>query len=858
MGNKIDEIIEKNTITADDAKDQGFSDADISILKSIKGRDEPNATLIKMDDYFNVEGVMAPFVEVYFLGKTADDKTGWVNLQPNEGHGGKFQNNFFDSMSIEDNGFLTLTLTLIDRTNYRVQRLLYNANYLLTKDQEETNRSQAVNDKIENSDLTLEVFKENPKFKTNLRIRYGYADSNTEWSSNDNRKERFDKIRYESRGGGPHNPTATARYVSASEYTSDDKKSGESLNPAKVLTQDYTQTRIMSPYEEFYIIGYNSQITTTGIKYTIKAIQPVSLFLNNYKLVQSYNKLVGTPREIMAFFMKTFNESSGITVKWFATDEKLKRIQNFKEKTLIKGKIKEEEIKDDDEDNREKSLQEEREKLNKKIKSLKALKKIYKLLSKIYSNTGFDNSEKDDFIKIAGKWEFCFNYDINLARFTEETEDSNKASGAIDYLNKTITYNPTEFILTEKTPLRIYPGFTSEDPEYFADIRSNGDFVRKCTKAVEDTKANSEFHVGSDIDSREFTVKRVISCWLSIIVALFDKEQDIEKNDKSTSGFEITVRNIIEELKKKDDSISYKQLFDQGKKIEKKIIEIEKELNEKSDIKAEVDKISGSEGKQIELVLGGLYEDSKPRYKSLSSLFSSYTSQAPSAYIEESKSDKKVITKDEEGNDRELTIEERTVPRKMTWCCLPTKDNENAKVLFYYSRPVKPKVIRSYEWGTGNPNQHCIKDLNITSETEFAIMLSNSTYVANDRSDYKASLNDKSYSASDAKDGLYFNIINKTDDILKYANENMYKGSMTILGDPSYRFYGPLQPYMFPIKIDVKLQTEQTTWSNKEESYQESALSGYYVITKITHQINSSGYYTNLEITRYPGIENDV
>lgn len=101
-------------------------------------------------------------------------------------------------------------------------------------------------------------------------------------------------------------------------------------------------------------------------------------------------------------------------------------------------------------------------------------------------------------------------------------------------------------------------------------------------------------------------------------------------------------------------------------------------------------------------------------------------------------------------------------------------------------------------------------------------------------------------------------------ELIHNLNNQVFNGSIDIPGDPFYFFDSNLRPYSYLIKIIVNRPTYydllSETISNQGEADrrygitggEKSYLSGYYVIKKITHRLDSSGYNTNLEIMKFP------
>lgn len=86
------------------------------------------------------------------------------------------------------------------------------------------------------------------------------------------------------------------------------------------------------------------------------------------------------------------------------------------------------------------------------------------------------------------------------------------------------------------------------------------------------------------------------------------------------------------------------------------------------------------------------------------------------------------------------------------------------------------------------------------------------------------------------------------------AFQAINRGAITVLGDPSLNFGGRIQPFCYPIYLDISLQNEGQTWDSSGNGIK-SVLSGYYVCSKFTHNISQSGYTTTIDVMRYPGID---
>jgi len=92
--------------------------------------------------------------------------------------------------------------------------------------------------------------------------------------------------------------------------------------------------------------------------------------------------------------------------------------------------------------------------------------------------------------------------------------------------------------------------------------------------------------------------------------------------------------------------------------------------------------------------------------------------------------------------------------------------------------------------------------------------------------------------------------------VVKNMNEGIFFGNIEIIGDPFFLFDSILQPYQYYIKLNVYRNYNEYNKSN-DKILKKSYLSGYYLVKKITHTLNKSGFKTLLAIEKYPttGIE---
>ena len=221
---------------------------------------------------------------------------------------------------------------------------------------------------------------------------------------------------------------------------------------------------------------------------------------------------------------------------------------------------------------------------------------------------------------------------------------------------------------------------------------------------------------------------------------------------------------------------------------------------------------------------------------------------------------KDVIVTDQDGNSVKA-IQKQNAYRRFTYGV--QMDGKKVKVYFYYQQPTKFKRIRKYEWGPANGKHSVITNVDIKTDNEYALLTSMST------------ITEKGASIK-SRDGHETGIITKKADYADYIaqpgdstpldqiayaySQALYKGSITIMGDPFYCFDKFVQPYTYPIYLDFRLPVSQS-WSNSSNTNKigySHFMSGFYVVTKITHDISDSGFRTILEVMSYPNITNDV
>lgn len=295
------------------------------------------------------------------------------------------------------------------------------------------------------------------------------------------------------------------------------------------------------------------------------------------------------------------------------------------------------------------------------------------------------------------------------------------------------------------------------------------------------------------------------------------------------------------------------------------------------------------DNKEVEIALGSeSCIGNTTSYKSIRSLFNDICSVFPKKEkIESNSKPIKIMTSDTEGNAGEI---EKTKTSDLYPLSYYIKDGvdivsndgttkyEGIEVIFYYKEPTKSEYCRVYDWGM--TRNTIVKDLEINNKNEYAALASFSMY---DKNDKEFTIDDFSNTAvgNKLKATNYTNDFILTNQVLENPNNtarlrlrnainnslinSLYEGSITIPGDPFYSFDDNVVPYCYPIKINVWRPSGRKGSSNNEYERKDSSgepvlsyVSGYYVLTSITHNIGLSGYTTTLGIMKYPGIEDTL
>ena len=92
--------------------------------------------------------------------------------------------------------------------------------------------------------------------------------------------------------------------------------------------------------------------------------------------------------------------------------------------------------------------------------------------------------------------------------------------------------------------------------------------------------------------------------------------------------------------------------------------------------------------------------------------------------------------------------------------------------------------------------------------------------------------------------------------VVDNMNQGIFYGDIEILGDPFYLFDTAMQPYQYFIKLNV-FRSRNEYANNNDKILAKSYLSGCYLVKKIVHTINKSGFKTTLSLQRFPSTKDD-
>ena len=303
-------------------------------------------------------------------------------------------------------------------------------------------------------------------------------------------------------------------------------------------------------------------------------------------------------------------------------------------------------------------------------------------------------------------------------------------------------------------------------------------------------------------------------------------------------------------------------------------------------------------------------KNNPPLYKTVAQLMNEFCASCPPKVEKKWKN-----VKDENGQSI-ISDNGNCAARPLKWFTFEDTKNNIVYICLYYRRTKKVGRIRVYTWGPNNPTTSCVKSVSLKNANEFAILSAvdafktgdgiiprdtcmTSAGVADINSNGRQEIKPTNYNAKQV------NIAGtEADEYLNAFSSSMYNVTMGILGDPSLCFDGELQPFTYPIELDLLMPQNEFTrrvlageqsdtygkqvenlinknmsrfksWytgsafynnykslSGMKEMAEKNQIlheaSGFYVISKITHNIDAQGFNTNLELVSYPNIAADV
>ena len=371
-------------------------------------------------------------------------------------------------------------------------------------------------------------------------------------------------------------------------------------------------------------------------------------------------------------------------------------------------------------------------------------------------------------------------------------------------------------------------------------------------KAIEASQSElSKYKIYQRYTNIKGTPSEVLYTVMNMVNGIFDNEEEGIKlyiDESCRNGKDVVIEDYEKEEESKDE--------DNVNKIqEPKQVQIS--LGSKDALSMYQDDLS--QGLKEEISFKNV---KKPKlYKSVLSILNDLKAVMPPKVVDSGLM-KDVIVTDQDGNSVKA-IQKQNAYRRFTYGV--QVDGKKVKVYFYYQQPTKFKRIRKYEWGPANGKHSVITNVDIKTDNEYALLTSMSTVTEKGAS--VISRDGYGTEALKNKDVKYADYIAQPGEPtplkkIAYAySQALYKGSITIMGDPFYCFDKFVQPYTYPIYLDFRLPVSQS-WSNSPNTENKIGyshfMSGFYVVTKITHDINDSGFRTILEVMSYPNITNDV
>ena len=311
-----------------------------------------------------------------------------------------------------------------------------------------------------------------------------------------------------------------------------------------------------------------------------------------------------------------------------------------------------------------------------------------------------------------------------------------------------------------------------------------------------------------------------------------------------------------------------------------------------------------SDFQKIELSLGG--EDSwynttnevdkkKVYYKSFYSLLNEFCEAAPAKPITNTTLENAIKAvnngsgvADNDGNDMSGELESsRSAKLKWTSFIIDKSELNNSSgsyskylyIKFYYEEQsgttdyfANFSKIRRYNWGPGFGGNTSVTNITFTNKCLFGLIAAG----FDDLSAIDLEKNEVLGKSGDGSVGVNTPITEKNKivcsdlstnskslNVMKNSFDNsVVEGTVEMLGDPGLCFdiKSNLYPFCFPIYLGIYVPVTEFMYqamSNHQPAI-ENEFSGLYVVKKFTHSISSEGFFTKMDIMRYPGLESKI
>jgi hypothetical protein len=288
-------------------------------------------------------------------------------------------------------------------------------------------------------------------------------------------------------------------------------------------------------------------------------------------------------------------------------------------------------------------------------------------------------------------------------------------------------------------------------------------------------------------------------------------------------------------------------------------------------------------GEFIEINLGDENDEASAKqgnfsYRSVKSFLDELCSKIPPYIIKSDQS-----STDNAGGDLEKSGEQMDRSFRYSFMLEPTNSNQKPyyHLTFFYPNPlsnVQPKM-RTYVWR--EYGKSIVRNLEIESRVDFAQL--NCPLLITDKShplvehrvvvagadkfgrpikptDVTAALSDKNFKVAFVQDQVAVSGSTQeltalvAQQIVHFLNLGVFNGTMSLSGDPFYLFDGKVRPFEYMVNVIILRPgfADETGTYFPTQANDRSNLSGYYLVKKITHKIDMSGFITTLEIMRYP------